>query len=40
VHHPAAVQVVHRAQDLDQQLGHVLLRVQVSAKGGPSFVAY
>ena len=40
VHHPAAVQVVHRAQDLDQQLGHVFLRVQVSAKGGPSFVAY
>ena len=37
---PAAVQVVHRAQDLNQQLGHVCLRVQVPAREGPSFVTF
>ena len=30
--HPATVQVVHRAQDLNQQLRHVGLRVQLPAR--------
>jgi len=35
---PAAVQVVHGTQDLNQQLGHMHLRIQIPVREVPSFI--